>query len=62
MRSKLKVEVLKEFTLHLSEGEAQLLRALVQNPISDNEPVAVTRFRQDVYDALDESRHTDPTP
>ena len=50
MRSLRKEHV--EITLILSEREAKLLKAMVQNPIHSDETPAMRDFRQDLWEEL----------
>jgi hypothetical protein len=50
----MEVETKREFTvtLKLSEREAQWLKSLMQNPLSDDESTDTAQMRQVFWDAL----------
>lgn len=48
MRSAIEVS----YVLHLKEDEARLLKNLVQNPLSADEPYEITKLREAIFNAL----------
>ena len=49
--------IIKEtLVLEFTEIEVELLRGLAQNPISDNQSVEVSEFRDKLFSILDENR------
>lgn len=40
------------YTLTMSEGDAKKLKAIVQNPLADGEPVDWSLFRERLFNAL----------
>lgn len=42
------------FVVELSEAEASMLKAMVQNPLGDDEPKEWSDFRLAIWDALSE--------
>jgi transcriptional regulator CtsR len=42
----------KEIILVLSEREAELLKALIQNPLFDSEQPEVSELRRDLFESL----------
>ena len=46
------VETTKIFTLKLNSDDATMLRAMIQNPVSQRESVEEHEFRRRLFDAL----------
>ena len=47
-----RVKANKTYTLDLTESEARLLKAWVQNPLSDSEGPETSKWREKLFNAL----------